>query len=81
MTMCADYIPNSGDPYVFTRDTRQLPIRTQLVQDRAWADDRIKSFMICLPDVQVLQPMGAEAVEPRCVIITIIDDDVRSLLG
>ena len=60
---------------MFTRDTRQLPIRTQLVQNRA--GEGIESFMICLPDAQVLQPMGAEAVEPRCVTITIIDDDCK----
>ena len=70
-----DYTPNSGDPYVFTSDTTQLPIRTELVQNRA--GEGIESFMICLPDAQVLQPLGAEAVDPRCVMITIIDDDCK----
>ena len=33
--------------------------------------------MICLPDAQVLQSMRAEAVEPSCATIIIIDDDSK----
>ena len=71
----ADYRSNSEDPYVFTSSTRQLPIRTQLVGDRA--GEPIENFMICLPDSQVLQLMDAEAVQPTCVTITIVDDDCK----
>ena len=73
----ADYISNSENPYVFTNDTDQLPIRTQLVGDRA--GEPIETFMICLPDAQVLQSMGAQAVQPTCVTITIIDNDCKTL--
>ena len=31
----ADYIPNEDHLYVFTSKTRELPIETQLQQDRA----------------------------------------------
>ena len=65
---------------MYTRDTRQLPIRTQLVQNRA--GEGIESFTICLPNDTVLQPMmGAEAVEPRCATITIVDDDCKIALN
>ena len=70
-----DYTANNEDPYVFTSSTRQLPIRTQLVGDRA--GEPIETFMICLPDSQVLQSMSAEAVQPTCVTITIVDDDCK----
>ena len=70
-----DYIPNSGNSYVFTSNTSQLPIRTQLIGDRA--GESIETFMICLPDAQVLQPMSAQAIEPMCVTITIVDDDCK----
>ena len=55
----------------------QLLIRTQLVGNRA--GESIETFMICLPDAQVLQSMGAQAVQPTCVTITIIDDDCKTL--
>ena len=71
----ADYISNSAAPYVFTNDTSELSIRTQLVVDRS--GEPIENFMICLPDSQVLQLMGAEAVQPTCVTITIVDDDCK----
>ena len=61
---------------MFTSNTSQLPIKTRLVGDRA--GEPIERFMICLPDAQVLQPMGAEAIEPTCVTITIVDDDCKS---
>ena len=64
---------------MFTRDTTQLPIRTQLVQDKA--GEGIESFTICLPNDTVLQLMGAEAVEPRCATITIVDDDSKIALN
>ena len=60
---------------MFTNSTSQLPIRTQLLEDRA--GESIENFTICLPDAQVLQPMGAEAIEPVCVIIIIVDDDCK----
>ena len=73
--LLADYISNSANPYVFTNDTRELPIRTQLVTDRA--GESIENFMICLPEAQVLRSMGAEPVQPTCVTITIVDDDCK----
>jgi hypothetical protein len=76
--LLTDYRSNSGDPYVFTSSTDQLPIRTQLLGDRA--GEPIENFTICLPDSQVLQLMGAEAIEPICVTIVIIDDDCKSFL-
>ena len=60
-----------------TNDTDQLLSRTQLVGDRA--GEPSETFMICLPDAQVLQSMGAQAVQPTCVTITIIDDDCKTL--
>ena len=77
MYFSTDYISNSETPYVFTSNTSQLSIRTQLVGDRA--GEPIETFMICLPDAQVLQSMGAQAVQPTCVTITIIDDDCKTL--
>ena len=74
-----DYIPNSGDSYVFTSSINRLPIKTQLVGDRA--GEPIETFMICLPDAQVLQSMGAQAIEPMCVTITIVDDDSKFRLA
>ena len=71
----ADYISDSAAPYVFTNNTGQLPIRTQLVEDRS--GEPIENFMICLPDLQTLQSMGAQAVQPTCVTITIVDDDCK----
>jgi hypothetical protein len=71
--LLVDYRSISENPYVFTNDTSQLSIRTQLLQDRA--DESIENFTICLPEAQVLRSLGAEAVQPTCVIITIIDDD------
>ena len=71
----ADYIANSRDSYVFTSNTNQLPIRTQLVGDRS--GEPIENFVICLPDSQVLESMGAEAVQSTCVTITIVDDDCK----
>ena len=76
--LLTDYRANSGDSYVFTNSTNQLPIRTQLVGDRA--GEPIENFMICLPNAQVLQPMGAQAIEPICVTIIIVDDDCKLLL-
>lgn len=60
---------------MFTSSTSQLPIRTQLIGDRA--GEPVENFMICLPDAQVLQPMGAEVIGPVCVTITIVDDDCK----
>ena len=74
----ADYISNGENRYVFTSNTSQLPIRTQLVGDRA--GEPIETFMICLPDAQVLESMGAQAVQPTCVTITIVDDDSKIIL-
>ena len=71
----ADYRSNIAEPYVFTSSITQLPIQTQLIEDRS--SEPIKTFTICLPDSQVLQPMGAEAVEPMCVAITVVDDDSK----
>ena len=73
--LLADYIPNTANPYVFTNDTRELPIRTQLAIDRA--GESIETFMICLPEAQVLRSMGAEPIQPTCVTITIVDDDCK----
>ena len=70
-----DYRANNEDPYVFTSSTRQLPIRTQLVEDRA--GEPIETFMICLPGSQILESMDAQAVQPTCVTITILDDDCK----
>ena len=67
----ADYTANSGYLYIFTNSTQQLPIRTQLVGDRA--GEPIENFMICLPD----SIMGARVIEPTCVTITIVDDDCK----
>jgi hypothetical protein len=75
--LLTDYRSNSGASYVFTSSTNQVPIRTQLIGDRA--GEPIENFRICLPDSQVLQPMGAEAIEPICVTIIIIDDDCKLL--
>ena len=69
-----DYIPNGDYLYVFTSETRELPIETRLQQDRA--GESVEDFMICLPE-QTLQMMGAEAVAPTCVTVTIIDDDCK----
>lgn len=71
----ADYISDSGELYIFTSSTRQLPIKTQLIGDRD--GEPIENFMICLPEAQVLQSMGAEAVDPMCVTIIIVDDDCK----
>ena len=71
----ADYLSNDAIPYVFTSGISELPIRTQLVGDRS--NEPIENFMICLPDSQMLQLMGAEAVQPTCVTITIVDDDCK----
>ena len=60
--LLADYISNSETPYMFTNDTREIPIGTQLVRDRA--GEPIENFMICLPDAQALRSMGAEPVQP-----------------
>ena len=63
---------------MFTRNITRLPIRTQLNNDRR--GEEIESFTICLPDAQVLQSVGAEAVEPSCATITIIDDDSKTII-
>ena len=70
-----DYVANDNDPYVFTSTTRQLPIRTTLMTDRA--GESVEQFTICLPDQTVFTSMGAEAVEPTCATINIIDDDCK----
>ena len=75
LVFLADYRSNSVEPYVFTSSITQLPIRTQLIGDRS--GEPIETFTICLPDSQVLQPMGVEAVEPMCVAITVVDDDCK----
>ena len=66
---------NDNDPYVFTSTTRQLQIRTTLMTDRA--GESVEQFTICLPNQTVLTLMGAEAVEPTCATIKIIDDDCK----
>ena len=76
--LLADYTSNSENPYVFTNDTRELPIRTQLVTNRA--GESIENFMICLPDAQALRSMGAQPVQPTCVTITIVDDDCKIII-
>ena len=74
LILYADYIPNDDHLYVFTSETRELPIETRLQQDRA--REGVEDFIICLPE-QTLQMMGAEAVAPTCVSITIVDDDCK----
>ena len=73
----SDYLSNSGDPYVFTTNINQLPIRTQLNQDQS--REKLEYFKICLPVAQFLQSMDAEAVEPSCATIFIIDDDSKTI--
>ena len=58
-------------------NTNQLPIRTELEQDRS--GEAVENFMICLPNAQVLLSVGAVAVEPLCVTITIVDDDCKAI--
>ena len=69
-----DYIPNEDHIYVFTSETRELPIATQLNQDRS--GEGIESFVIHLLPPQT---MAAEIVFPSCVGVTIIDDDCKHL--
>ena len=77
ITLClADYISNSENHYVFTNDTDQL---YQL--ELNWLEiELVNPFMICLPDAEVLWSMGAQAVQPTCVTITIVDNDCKIIL-
>ena len=72
----SDYISNNRDTYVFKKNISKLPIRTEINTDRT--GEVVENFMICLPDAQVLRSMGAEAVEPSCATITIVDDDCKT---
>ena len=60
---------------MFTSETREQPIATQLLEDRT--GESAEYFIICLPE-QELQRMGAEAVAPTCVRIVILDDDCKT---
>ena len=75
-----DYTPNDNQDYIFRSDTRSLPVRTQLVTDRA--GEGIEHFMICLPTQSQLdsQDQGAMVTSPRCVNVTIIDDDCKYII-
>ena len=73
-----DYLFNIENPIYSQRTVPQLPIKTRLLQDQV--SEAAENFTICLPDAQVLQPMGAAAVYPSCVTITIIDDDCKAIL-
>ena len=72
LSLLADYIPNVDHMYVFTSEICELPIATQLEQDRS--SEGIEYFSICL---QPPQTMSAELVFPSCVIV---DDDCKQLL-
>ena len=71
---CTDYIPNANHLYVFTSETREQPIATQLLEDQT--GESAEYFIICLPE-QELQRMSAEAVAPTCVRVVILDDDCK----
>ena len=74
----SDYVSDSEDLYyIFTKSIIELPIRIELVDN--WKRELTENFMICLPDAQALQSMGAETVEPSCTTIVVIDDDCKTL--
>jgi hypothetical protein len=56
---------------VFTNETNELPIETELVEDLLAEDDEV--IQICLPQLQ--EYSLAEPTVPDCVRITIHDDD------
>ena len=73
--LCIDFTPNADHIYVFTNETNELPIATQLRGDRS--GESIESFTICLPATNMYSPQIAQGVAPSCVTVMIIDDDCK----
>ena len=74
-TWSTDYAPNANHTYVFTNETSELPIATQLRADRS--GESIEIFFISLPPNARYSPPIAESVVPIQVQVRIIDDDCK----
>ena len=59
---------------MFTNETNELPIATELVEDLLAEDDEV--ILICLPSLQ--EYTMAETADPDCVRVTINDDDRKT---
>ena len=68
-----DYAPNANHTYVFTSETNEIPIATQLGEDRS--GESIESFFIDLPTR--FSPPIAQSVVPTRAEVRIIDDDCK----
>lgn len=66
-----DFIAHSDHLYVFTNETNELPIATELVEDLLAEDD--EAINICLPNLR--DYTMAELADPDCVRVTINDND------
>ena len=66
-----DFIAHSDHQYVFTNETNELPIATELVEDLLAEDD--EAINICLPNLR--DYTMAELADPDCVRVTINDND------
>lgn len=68
-----DYVPNADHTYVFTSETNELPIATQLGEDQS--GESIESFFIDFP--ARFSPPIARSVVPSRAEVRIIDDDCK----
>ena len=75
MSWFTDYAPNADHTYVFTSVTNELPIATQLREDRS--GESIESFFIDFPALPRFSPPIAQTVVPSRAEIRIIDDDCK----
>ena len=69
--LSTDFIANSDHLYVFTNETNELPIATEIVDDLLAEDDEV--ILICLPNLQEYKL--ALSTNPNCVRVTINDND------
>ena len=69
--LSTDFVAHSDHLYVFTNETNELPIATELVEDLLAEDD--EAINICLPNLQ--DYTMAELADPDCVRVTINDND------